>query len=85
MDNNNENVDSGNSEDFVMTIESCTSKERHSEPEKYSFEVLTPDQIVQHMMDIIREVTTVIGVNEKISSNNFLSLFWFKVFLVFIA
>lgn len=82
----NENVDSGNvssdGDDFAMEIESNISKERQSEPEEYPFEVLTTDQIVQHMIDSIREVTAVVEVMKNFL---FLSLFWFKVFLVFIA
>lgn len=62
----NENVDSGNvssdGDDFAMEIESNISKERQSEPEEYPFEVLTTDQIVQHMVDSIREVTAVVEV-----------------------
>lgn len=62
----NENVDSGNvssdGDDFAMEIESNISKERQSEPEEYPFEVLTTDQIVQHMIDSIREVTAVVEV-----------------------
>lgn len=93
----NENVDSGNvssdGDDFAMDcIESNISKERQSEPEDYPFEVLTTDQIVQHMVDSIREVTAVVEViiiDEKkfniLILLFFLSLFWFKVFLVFIA
>jgi len=63
-----ENVDSGNvssdcdGDDFAMEIESNISKERQSEPEEYPFEVLTTDQIVQHMVDSIREVTAVVEV-----------------------
>ncbi len=86
----NENVDSGNvssdGDDFAMEIESNISKERQSEPEDYPFEVLTTDQIVQHMVDSIREVTAVVEVRQNFFKYNFfLSLFWFKVFLVFIA
>lgn len=65
----NENVDSGNvssdgddCDDFAMEIESNISKERQSEPEEYPFEVLTTDQIVQHMVDSIREVNAVVEV-----------------------
>lgn len=62
----NENVDSGNvssdGDDFAMEIESNIAKERQSEPEDFPFEVLTTDQIVQHMVDSIREVTLVVEV-----------------------
>lgn len=89
----NENVDSGNvssdGDDFAMEIESNISRERQSEPEEYPFEVLTTDQIVQHMVDSIREVTAVVEVWWKFLPKKiflfFLSLFWFKVFLVFVA
>ncbi|KAJ6636514.1 E3 ubiquitin-protein ligase ariadne-1 [Pseudolycoriella hygida] len=74
----NENVDSGNvssdGDDFAMEIESNISKERQSEPEDYPFEVLTTDQIVQHMIDSIREVTAVVeipGTIARILLNHF--------------
>lgn len=61
------NVDSGNvssdDDDFGMEVDINNSKERQSEPEVYPFEVLTTEQIVQHMVDSIKEVNTVVEVS----------------------
>lgn len=63
----NENVDSGNvssgDDDFAMEVDINNSKDRQSEPEEYPFEVLTTDQIVQHMVDNIKEVNAVVEVS----------------------
>lgn len=66
FDNDN-NVDSGNvssgDDDFAMEVDINNSRERQSEPEDYPFEVLTTEQIVQHMVDSIKEVNTVVEVS----------------------
>lgn len=68
-----DNVDSGNvssgEDDFPMEVDMSCSKERQSEPEDYPFEVLTTEEIVQHMVDCIKEVNTVV----EVSHGNFLS------------
>lgn len=63
----NDNVDSGNvssgDDDFGMEVDAGQNKERAAEPEDYPFEVLTTEQIVQHMVDSIKEVNTVVEVS----------------------
>ena len=64
-----DNVDSGNvssgDDDFPMEVDMVCSKERQSEPEDYPFEVLTTEEIVQHMVDCIKEVNTVVEVSSN--------------------
>lgn len=71
-----DNVDSGNvssgEDDFPMEVDMSCSKERQSEPEDYPFEVLTTEEIVQHMVDCIKEVNTVVEVS-KPKKNTFQS------------
>lgn len=67
----NDNVDSGNvssgDDDFGMEVDVANNKERgQAEPEEYPFEVLTTEQIVQHMVDSIKEVNTVVEVRFKL-------------------
>ena len=79
MDSDDENlyddVDSGNESsgddvDFPMEDEQGNShKERPSEVEDYPYEVLSTEEIVQHMVDCIKEVNTVVEVS--IISKNF--------------
>lgn len=72
FDNDN-NVDSGNvssgDDDFAMEVDINNSRERQSEPEDYPFEVLTTEQIVQHMVDSIKEVNTVVEVRNVYNIN----------------
>lgn len=62
----NENVDSGNvssgDDDFAMEVDMNSSKDRQSEQDEYPYEVLTTEEIVQHMVDCIRDVNTVVEV-----------------------
>lgn len=62
-----DNVDSGNEssgdEDFPMEVDMNSSRERQSEPEEYPYEVLTTEEIVQHMVDCIKEVNMVVEVS----------------------
>lgn len=66
-----DNVDSGNvssgDDDFPMEVDMNCSKERQSEPEDYPFEVLTTEEIVQHMVDCIKDVNTVVEVSFFVS------------------
>lgn len=72
MDSDDENlyddVDSGNESsgddvDFPMEDEQGNAhKERPSEVEDYPYEVLSTEEIVQHMVDCIKEVNTVVEV-----------------------
>lgn len=61
-----ENVDSGNvssgEDDFPLDIDMNT-KDHQNEPEEYPYEVLTTEEIVQHMIDCIKDVNTVVQVN----------------------
>lgn len=64
----NDNVDSGNvssgDDDFGMEVDVANNKERgQAEPEEYPFEVLTTENIVQLMIDNIKEVNTVVEVS----------------------
>lgn len=64
---NDDNVDSGNvssgDDDFGMEVDIQNSKERQADAEEYPYDVLTTDEIVQHMTDCIKEVNTVVQVN----------------------
>lgn len=56
------NESSGDDVEFPMDVESNTSREKQNEAEDYPFEVLSTEQIVQHMVDSIKEVNSVIQV-----------------------
>lgn len=62
----NDNADSGNvssgDEDFAMEVDINSSRERQADNDDYPYEVLTTEQIVQHMVDCIKEVNTVVEV-----------------------
>lgn len=64
-----DNVDSGNVSsddgDFPMEDDMNCTKERQAEPEDYPYEVLTTEEIVQHMVDCIKEVNTVVEVSTQ--------------------
>ena len=67
-----EDVDSGNGDDdsgddnmeFAMEIEAANPRERASDVDDYPFEVLSTEEIVQHMVDSIKEVNTVVEVKD---------------------
>lgn len=64
-------VDSGNETsdddvDFEMDIDKHT-KEKTSDIEDYPYEVLSTEEIVQHMVDSIQEVNAVVQVMFEIS------------------
>ncbi|XP_059474517.1 E3 ubiquitin-protein ligase ariadne-1 [Neocloeon triangulifer] len=77
MDSDEENlyddVDSGNESsgddvDFAMEDEQGNShKERPTEVEEYPFEVLSTEEIVQHMVDCIKDVNTVVEIPATIT------------------
>jgi len=56
--------DSSNDEDdgFPMEPDPTSSAKEKMEVEDYPFEVLSTEQIVQHMIDNIRDVNTVVGI-----------------------
>ncbi len=66
------NVSSGDDVEFPMEVESNTSREKQNEVEEYPYEVLSTEQIVQHMVDSIKEVNSVIQVRTLL----FLMVFW---------
>lgn len=69
-DDTRDNDDSGNvssgDDDFPMEEDINSTKERTLEPEDYPYEVLTTEEIVQHMVDCIKEVHNVIEVIDSI-------------------
>lgn len=60
-----DNGDSGNvsSDDGDFPIDDSCPKDRQSEHDEYPYEGLTTEEIVQHMVDCIREVNTVVEVS----------------------
>lgn len=70
MDSDDDTFDNGDSgnvssgdEDFPMEVDMPSARERQSEPEEYPYEVLTTEEIVQHMVDCIKDVNTVVEVS----------------------
>lgn len=57
------NESSGDDVDFAMEIESGNLRERPNEADEYPFEVLSTEEIVQHMIDSIKEINTVVEVS----------------------
>lgn len=57
------NVSSGDDVEFPMEVECNTSREKQNEVEEYPFEVLSTEQIVQHMVETIKDVNSVIQVS----------------------
>lgn len=57
------NVSSGDDVEFTMEVENNTSLEKQNDIEDYPYEVLSTEQIVQHMVDSIKEVNSVIQVS----------------------
>jgi len=56
------NESSGDDVDFAMEIESGNPRERATDVDEYPFEVLSTEEIVQHMVDCIKEVNSVVEV-----------------------
>lgn len=56
------NESSGDDVDFPMDVEANNPRERHIDVDDYPFEVLSTEEIVQHMVDSIKEVNTVVEV-----------------------
>lgn len=66
FDGDSGNVSSdGGEDDFVMDVDMPNSKgqQEKEDPFDYPYEVLTTDEIVQHMTDCIKEVNTVVEVS----------------------
>lgn len=78
-----DDVDSGNESsgddnmEFAMEIEAANPRERASDVDDYPFEVLSTEEIVQHMVDSIKEVNMVVEV--KKSSE--LSFYYFHLYV----
>lgn len=56
------NESSGDDVDFAMEIEANNPRERANDVDEYPFEVLSTEEIVQHMVDSIKEVNTVVEI-----------------------
>lgn len=57
------NETSGDDVDFVIEVDTAShSKELQCYDEEYQYEVLSTDDIVQHMIDCIKEVNTVVQI-----------------------
>ena len=54
--------DDDNFVDIGVDVEPSSAQEKH-EVEDFPYEVLTPDYIVQHMVDCIKEVNAVVEVH----------------------
>jgi len=84
MDSDEENlyddVDSGNESsgddvDFAMEDDQGNAhKERPCEVEDYPYEVLSTEEIVQHMVDCIKDVNTVVEVRAQAQNEIFVQL-----------
>jgi len=56
------NESSGDDVDFAMEVESNSTRERPPDLNEYEYEVLSTEEIVQHMVDCIRDVNNVVEV-----------------------
>lgn len=74
------NVSSGD-DDFAMDVDINNPRDRGQQEEDYPFEVLTTEEIVQHMVDCIKEVNTVV---EVIHDFSFLVGWVMSFFFVFV-
>lgn len=77
-DDTKDDVDSGNESsgddvDFAMDVETHSTRERQTELEEYPYEVLSTEEIVQHMVDCIKEVNTVVEVSMLVVNNEHLN------------
>lgn len=59
------NASSGDDMDFAMDVDVQPDPEKKTDVEDFPFEVLSTDNIVQHMIDCIKEVNTVLQVSTK--------------------
>lgn len=67
-DMNTEEVDSGNETsgddvDFPLDADPCSARDRQSDGDEYVYEILTTEDIVQHMIDCIKEVNNVVEIS----------------------
>lgn len=59
------NESSGDDVDFAMEVDVRHEREKNQDIDDFPFEVLSTDNIVQHMIDCIKEVNTVLQVSTK--------------------
>lgn len=57
------NESSGDDVDFAMEVEVSSHREKQTDSEDYPYEVLSTEEIVQHMVDCIKEVNSVVEVS----------------------
>lgn len=57
------NESSGDDVDFAMEVDVRHEREKNQDIDDFPFEVLSTDNIVQHMIDCIKEVNTVLQVS----------------------
>lgn len=60
------NESSGDDVDFAMDIDARQEREKNQDIDDFPFEVLSTDNIVQHMIDCIKDVNTVLQVSISI-------------------
>lgn len=61
-ENDSGNESSGDDVDFAMEVESVATRDRQNDTDDYPYEVLSTEEIVQHMVDSIKDVNTVVEV-----------------------
>lgn len=57
------NESSGDDVDFAMEVDVRHEREKNQDIDDFPFEVLSTDNIVQHMIDCIKDVNTVLQVS----------------------
>lgn len=57
------NESSGDDVDFAMEVELTGHRDKQADNDEYPYEVLSTEQIVQHMVDCIKEVNSVVEVS----------------------
>lgn len=63
-ENDSGNESSGSDDvDFAMEVESSTIRDRQTDTDDYPYEVLSTEEIVQHMVDCIKDVNSVVEVH----------------------
>lgn len=66
------NESSGDDVDFPMDVEVSNQREKQNDCEDYPFEVLSTEEIVQHMVDCIKEVNNVVEVSTYLFKSSFI-------------
>lgn len=74
-----DDVDSGNESSgddvaFAMEVEVSSHREKQTDCDDYPYEVLSTEEIVQHMVDSIKEVNSVVEVIESRQCKSFTNL-----------